>query len=114
MKTAIEMISIVVAITLGCVVITSLISTSNQVASARDFYNVIVNRIEDSNCNSIVIEECKEEATAKGYELLIEDVTIYEEEPSKLVIMNYVVDLPIFKMFGYIYEKQAVIEGYAR
>lgn len=114
MKTAMEMVTIVIAITLGCVVITSLISTSNQAAKARDFYNVIVNRIEDSNCNSMVIEECVAEAIGKGYELSIEDVTIYEEEPSKLVIMNYKVSLPIFKLFGHDYEKQAVIEGYAR
>lgn len=114
MKTAIEMVSIVIAITLGCVVITSLISTSNQAAEARDFYNVVVNRIEDSNCNSIVINECIEEAATSGYELLIEDVTIYEEEPSKLIIMNYKVSLPIFEIFGYDYEKQAVIQGYAR
>lgn len=114
MKTAIEMVTIVIAITLGCVVITSLISTSNQAAKARDFYNVIVNRIEDSNCNSIVIEECIAEADYNDYELLVEDVTIYEEEPSKLVILNYKVSLPIFKLLGYDYEKRAVIEGYAR
>ena len=114
MKTAIEMVSIVIAITLGCVVITSLISTSNQAATARDFYNVIVNRIEDSNCNNLVIEECLVEATSHGYEMSVEDVTIYEDKPSKLVIMKYKVGLPVFKIFGYDYEKQAVIEGYAR
>ncbi len=114
MKIAIEMVSIVIAITLGCVVISSLISTSHQTAQARDFYNVVVNRIEDSNCNTLIINECIEEANKSGYILEIEDVTIYEEQPSKLVIMKYNIALSIFKIFGYDYEKQAVIQGYAR
>lgn len=113
MKTAIEVVSIVIIVTLGCMIISSIITSSNQTAGARDFYNVVVNRIEDSNYNSLVVQECIEDAKRNGYILQVEDVTIYEENPSKLVTMEYTVSVSIFKLFGYEYEKQAVIEGYA-
>jgi len=114
MKIAIEIVSIIIAITIGCVVVVSLITTSNQNAAARDFYNVVVNRIEDSNCNSMVISECINEAINNGYELNIEDVTVYEDEPSRLVVLKYNVELPIFQIFGHDYVKGVVIQGYAR
>lgn len=114
MKIAIEMFTMVIATTLCCILFSSIISGNNQNADARDFYNVVVNRIEDSNCNNKIIEECKEEAKSNGYELNVEDVTVYEEQPSMLVRLKYSVKLPVFSLFGEDYEKWAVIEGYAR
>ena len=67
MKLAIEMFSMIIAITIGCILFASIISSNNQVCDARDFYNVVVNRIEDSNCNNEVINQCVEEAKEKGY-----------------------------------------------
>ena len=61
MKLAIEMFSIVIVVTIACIVFSSYISTENQNVKARDFYNVAVNRIEDSNCDAQVIKQCKEE-----------------------------------------------------
>ncbi len=83
MKLAIEMFSMIIAITIGCILFASIISSNNQVCDARDFYNVVVNRIEDSNCNNEVINQCVEEAKEKGYDLEVEDLTIYNEQPSK-------------------------------
>lgn len=114
MKIAIEMFSMIIAITIACLLFSSIISSNNQTANARDFYNVVVNRIEDSNCNSTVIEECVEEAKDNGYELSVNDVTMYDENPSRLVTMGYKITIPIFNLFGENYEKEAVIEGYAR
>lgn len=114
MKIAIEIFSIVIVITLGCLIFASVISSNNQTSDARDFYNVVINRIEDSNCSEEVIRDCISEAEKHGYELTIEDVTIYDENPSRMVSMTYHINLPIFEMFGEKYEKQAVIEGYAR
>ena len=85
MKLAIEMFSMIIAITIGCILFASIISSNNQVCDARDFYNVVVNRIEDSNCNNEVINQCVEEAKEKGYDLEVEDLTIYNEQPSKFV-----------------------------
>lgn len=114
MKIAIEMFSIIIAITLGCILFSSIISSNNQMAKARDFYNVVVNRVEDSNCNQNIIEECKEEAEKNGYELIVEDLTVYAEQPSKLITLKYSVSLPVFQLFGEKIEKEAMIEGYAR
>lgn len=114
MKIAIEMFTMVIAVTLSCILFSSIISSNNQNADARDFYNVVVNRIEDSNCNKKIINECKEEASTKGYELEVEDVTVYEEHPSMMIKLAYSVKFPVFKLFSNDYEKRAVIEGYAR
>ena len=100
--------------TLGCILFASFISSNNQVSNARDFYNVAVNRIEDSNCNDQVISQCKSEAGEKGYTLEIEDLTIYNEQPSRLVILKYSITMPVFSLFGNGLSKQGVIEGYAR
>lgn len=113
MKIAVEIFSTVIAVTLACILFASIISSNNQICDARDFYNVVVNRIEDSNCNESVIQDCVQEAKRNGYDLSVEDLTIYEEHPSRLVIMNYRVTFPIFSLFGDGYEKEAVIDGYA-
>lgn len=114
MKMAIEMFTMIIAITLSCILFSSIIGSNNQSAEARDFYNVVVNRIEDSNCAKRVVEECSVEAEEKGYKLTVKDVTVYPEHPGILVTMIYNVKFPVFSLFGNEYEKQAVIEGYAR
>ena len=114
MKIAIEVFSIVIAITLACILFASIISSNNQNCYARDYYNVVVNRIEDSNYNDQVIEECINDAQSKGYDLDVDDVTVYDDQPSKYVTLTYYVSLPVFGLFGTDYAKQAVIEGYAR
>ena len=114
MKIAIEVFSIVIAITLACVLFSSIISSNNQNCYARDYYNVVVNRIEDSNYSDQVISECINDASEKGYELSVDDVTVYDDQPSKYVTLTYYVSLPVFSLFGTDYAKQAVIEGYAR
>lgn len=114
MKLAIEMFSMIIAITIGCILFALIISSNNQVCDARDFYNVVVNRIEDSNCNNEVINQCVGEAKEKGYDLKVEDLTIYNEQPSKFVKLEYCVMIPVFELFGEKFNKQGVIEGYAR
>ena len=114
MKITIEMFSTIIAITLACILFSSIISSNNQMATARDYYNVVVNRIEDSNCNQEVIDDCRDEADKRGYELKIEDMTVNEEQPSRLVILKYSITLPIFSLFGEELKKKSIIEGYAR
>ena len=114
MKLAIEMFSIVIVVTIACIVFSSYISTENQNVKARDFYNVAVNRIEDSNCDAQVIKQCKEEAGEKGYMLVTEDNSLSENEPSCYVSMEYNITFPIYKMFGENKSKKVAIEGYAR
>ena len=114
MKVAIEVFSMIIAITLACILFASIISSNNQNCEARDYYNVVINRIEDSNYNEQVVSDCVADASSHGYTLNVEDITVYEDQPSKYVTLTYYVNLPIFSMFGSDYQKQAVIEGYAR
>ena len=115
MRLAIELFAMAITITLGCLLLSSMITSSgNQVADARDYYNVVVNRIEDSYCNEDVIRECINEAENKGYQLSVKDVTMYNDNPSKLVVLSYNVTFPILICLTKIIKKQAVIEGYAR
>lgn len=114
MKIAVEVFSIVIAITLACILFSSIISSNNQNCYARDYYNVVVNRIEDSNYSDQVISDCINDAESKGYELKVDDVTVYDDQPSKYITLTYYVSLPVFSLFGTDYAKQAVIEGYAR
>lgn len=114
MKMAIEMFTMIITITLSCILFSSIISSNNQSADARDFYNIVVNRIEDSNCADGVIDECSREAEEKGYRLNIKDLTVYPESPAMLVTLKYNIKFPVFSLFGDDYEKQAVLEGYAR
>ena len=78
MRVAIEMFSIVIAITLGCILFASFISSNNQVSNARDFYNVAVNRIEDSNCNDQVISQCKMCIRDRAYTLEQKEIKFYK------------------------------------
>ena len=114
MKVAIEIFGLVIGVTLSCILFASIISSNNQNMTARDCYNVFVNRIEDSNCNDQIISECKAVASERGYDLDVTDVTVYEDQPSKYITMTYYVEFPIFSLFGSAFSKQAVIEGYAR
>ena len=57
---------------------------------------------------------CISEADEKGYELKVEDLTIYNEQPCRLVTLQYTVVMPVFHLFGENFHKQGVIEGYAR
>ena len=112
MKLAIEMFSIVIVVTIACIVFSSYISTENQNVKARDFYNVAVNRIEDSNCDAQVIKQCKEEAGEKGCECKKRNTL--QNRPNIYVSMEYNITFPIYQMFGENKSKKVVIEGYAR
>lgn len=114
MRMAIEVFSLIVAITISGIMLSSMISISVQNAEARDYYNIVRNRIEDSNHSLDVIEECKKEAKDKGYELEVKDITVYPYMPSKLVRLKYKIVFPIYKMLKNGRDKQALVEGYAR
>lgn len=114
MRMAIEVFSLILVITISCIMFSSMISISVQNAQARDYYNIVRNRIEDSNHSADVIEECKKEAEAKGYELEVEDITAYPQMPSKLVRLKYKIVFPIYQVLKIGQNKQALVEGYAR
>ena len=114
MRIAIEIFAMIITITLGCLIFASIIHGNNQISAARDFFQVAVNRIEDSDGNQQIISECIEEAKKDGYQLSIKDVTLYQDNPSYFVLLEYEVEFPIYQLFGEQYRKKAVVQGYAR
>ena len=114
MRLTIEMFTMVIAITISTILLASIISSSNQIYTAHDFYDVVANRIEDSNYSEEIIENCKQEAQSKGYDLTIKDVTLNDESPSKFIKLSYKIEYPIFGMFDERFTKEAEVKGYAR
>jgi len=114
MKIAVELFTLVMVVTVSCIMFASMISIAVQNADARDYYNTVRNRVEDSNYNNQVIRECEEEASQKGYILNVRDVTVDTKNPSKLMTMEYNVSIPVYKIFGKSVDRKATIEGYAR
>lgn len=114
MRMAIETFTLILVITVTCIMFSSMISISLQNFEARDYYNIVRNRVEDSNYYNEVIEECEKEAAAKGYKLVITDVTVDEKKPSKLITLKYSITIPIYKLLRNGEVKEALIEGYAR
>ena len=75
--------------------------------------NTILQSLINLAASLAVIDECVEEARNKGYVLTVNDVTVYEERPSKLLLLNYEIKIPIYNILGREDSKEAVIEGYA-
>lgn len=114
MRMAIETFTLILIITVTCIMFSSMISISLQNSEARDYYNIVRNRIEDSNYNSKVMEECLKEAEKKGYQLSIQDVTVEQKKPSRLISLKYKIVIPIYRLLQNGETKEALIEGYAR
>lgn len=75
---------------------------------ARDFHSAVIRKIEDSNYDSGVIEECRSRAQKNGYQLVVScygDVTANAAK----VALSYCCKLPIVQT-----EKEYCIEGYCR
>lgn len=104
----------ILIITITCIMFSSMISVAAQNSDARTYYNVVRNRIEDSNYSNDVMNQCVEEAKNKGYELEIKDISLNDENPSLLLSMKYKITIPIYKIINSGSQKEALIEGYAR
>ena len=69
MKSAIEVyVSIILIVLLGLTCFGFIASNVNS-ANARDLYYAYREEIQESNCSSVVINKCMEDASAKGYSL---------------------------------------------
>ena len=112
-KLIIEMFTMVITITVAVILFTSVIDTNNQIVRARDFYNIVINHIEDSDCNEEVIDNCVVQAKKRGYELTVKDIIKSASQNSRLVILKYYISFPIAEMFGKEKKKEAVMQGYA-
>lgn len=75
---------------------------------ARDFHSAVVKKIEDSNFEVSVIEECRKQAEEAGYELVVSCYG-HKQAQSAKVALSYRYTIPVIQA-----QKEYVIEGYSR
>ena len=94
----------ILALTASC-----LITFQMQVSGARNFHANCIARIQASYYNPDVIDECKDKAEERGYELTVTDVSIYEDRKDVLVKLDYTASMLFLGI-----EQDASIEGFAK
>jgi hypothetical protein len=78
-----------------------------QYGSAREFYTLVVRRIENSDFDEKVMEDCRERAEDKGYHLYIRQYENNRRDAS--VMLTYDYTFPVTQK-----TKTYTIRGYAR
>ncbi len=109
MKMMIEGYVLIIGIMILCLLSTGYISVSMQISNARNFHSMTVDRLETSHFASSVKEDCLYEAQKNGYQLNIEDLSLYEDQSFLLVELNYTVKMPFLNIVSV-----GNIQGYAR
>ena len=78
-----------------------------QYSSARDFYHVIVRRMENHDFDPAVIQECKDRAGERGYKLQIKQYNGNKRDAR--ITLEFICRYPMTQQM-----KQYKIDGYAR
>lgn len=87
----------------------NLISSHIQIDKAQAFHASVIEKMESSECNPNVQNECYNIATNLGYQLEYEKAAIYDEHESYYIKLTYPVKMTFFGRIKYY-----SIEGYAR
>lgn len=138
MKLLIETFVSVFLLSVAVLVCGQMIGSQLQINEAKDFHAACVGLIETSNFEPFVMESCKQKATERGYELLVEttdrerflcqdcntilstevttcticggkDIYHYKRQRMGMVELGYTVKIPLLGT-----QKQGVVNGYAR
>lgn len=80
-----------------------------KISNASDFRNQVIDRIETSYYSDEVIQECYDKANEYGYDLSIQDVSIYDDRKDILVSVTYTINIPLFNL-----NTSSTVVGYAR
>ncbi len=79
-----------------------------QYSSAKQFYNSVIVKLENSDFSEGVLDQCREKAKEKGYDLMIETFDSGGETDAR-VILAFVYEYPVLQV-----KQNYTIEGYAR
>lgn len=109
MKMMIEGYVLIIGTMIICLLSAGYISVSLQIANARNFHSLTIDRLEASRYASSVQEACFDEAKKHGYQLNIEDLSLYDHHHFLLVELNYEVKMPFLNIVSH-----GNIQGYAR
>ena len=115
MKNTVSSFLIMILIALVTILSSTFIYAHQQAVNARNFNTNSIDRIQASDFNESVINDVVQKGTEQGYDVTIENETVYETKPEYLVKTKYKVGItsPTFGnsiVIGY----PAEVEGYAR
>lgn len=113
MKTMIEAFTSVFFIAVISILLVSMISSYMAVNSARNYHASIIDRLENSDYQEDYIDEFYEEASNKGYEIKIENVSHKMDRYCYYVRLEYKTGMKVFSLINKMFEYEGVIEGYA-
>lgn len=104
------------SITIGilCIVILALfagtfIDVNLQIQNAREYHNAVVERVQASDYNETIINQCIIDGSAYGYSIEILNTSIYTYHKDYYVSLAYPIRVLLFD-----HVSSGVIEGYAR
>lgn len=111
MKVYIETFVDIILIAIFSMVLVQFLSAHIQIENAQSYHKNMIERIESSDCNASVIQDCITDSTNKygNGSLEVVDCTTYEEHKSYYVKLTYDVSLPLMGR-----TKTYTMEGYAR
>lgn len=109
MKSIVPTVITIIGITIITLTASCLITFQLQITAARNFHANCISRIQSSYYNTNVINECKSEASDRGYTLTVQDVSIYKDRKDVLVKLDYKASMLLFDL-----EKETSIEGFAK
>lgn len=89
--------------------VSMIIISGMKIENAGRFHSMVIDRIEASYYNEDVIDECYRKASNYGYQLKIEDQTVYDDRKDVKVSLTYKIQIPIFNV-----SSMETLIGYAR
>lgn len=113
MRTMIEGFVSVFFIALISVLLVAMVSSYILVNDARKYHADVIDRIENSDYQDEYIEEICQEARARNYELIIEDVSFNMNRRCYYVRLSFKNQMKVFSLINRIFQYEGVIEGYA-
>lgn len=111
MKYIIEAFSVMTLLLLNLFLCVAVVSVGADVAAAKEYKADVVAEIENSNFNPEVMEGCREEATAQGYQLEIVPC-MYDDDSGRQVAevrLTYRYEIPLLGI-----SQERVTRGIAR
>lgn len=87
---------------LGCNIV------AGQSRSAMNYYEQIMEELEDSHFAQTVMQTVVQEGKKRGYEIILENDSAYQDRPRYQVTLKYRIQIPIFQ-----YGNERKISGYA-
>ena len=109
MKVVVETYINIVILFLCVFVSVEILGCNIQITKAKEYHQIVTDRISNSNFNETIIENCIDEAQTLGYHLTVIDDTIYADRQCRFVELKYSTGVPLLGVM-----QEGTISGYAK